>query len=144
VVGYLLNNYRKPGWWKRSVRSYWFLFVLIPFTAVLAVYGVLTYLGLAELDELLIYMGVTIVAIATAYYVRTNPSPRLWRTIWVLSGIGVIGFPISVVLAILLVKALSPIIGWWPPLALSMATAIIIGGLLGDQIGKRRGYRPLG
>jgi membrane protease YdiL (CAAX protease family) len=139
-----LNDYRKPKWWKRSVKSYWFLFVLMPFIAVLAVFGVLIYLGLEGLGTLLTYIGVTTIAVATSYFLRKNSSPRLWRTIWVLGGIGVIGFPISVVLAILLTKALSPIAGWPPPLFLSIAIAIIIGGLLGDQIGKRRGYRPLG
>lgn len=145
VVGVVLaKNYMKPVWWKRSVRSYWFLFVLMPFIAVLAVFGVLIYLGLAELDKLLIYIGVSIIAVSTAYFLRTNPSPKLWRTIWVLFGIGVIGFPLLVASAILLVKVLSPITGWLSPFFISMGIAIIIGGLLGDQIGKRRGYRPLG
>jgi len=139
-----LNDYKKPGWWKRSVRSYWLLFVLIPFAVVSAVFGVLVYLGLTELTKLLIYVVVSSIAIAVSYYIRTIPSSSLWRKIWIIIGVGVIGFPLAVVLGFLLNAVLSPITGDLLAFILSYVLAIILGGFLGDKIGKMRDYRPFG
>lgn len=139
-----LNDYRKPGWWKRSIRSYWLIFVLLPFVVVLIVYGALFLQGITTLTELLTYAVVTSVLITVAYYIRKLSSPNVWRIVWILVGVGVIGFPASVALAFLLVKTLGSTIGSIPPLLLSFGIAVVVGALLGDRLGKRRGYQPLG
>jgi hypothetical protein len=139
-----LNDYRKPGWWKRSIRSYWLIFVLVPFAVVLIVYGALFLQGITTLTELLIYAVVTSVLITLAYYIRKPSSPNVWRITWILVGVGVIGFPTSIALAFLLVNTLGTAIGSIPPLLLSFGIAVVVGALLGDRLGKRRGYQPLG
>jgi hypothetical protein len=139
-----LENHRKPNWWKRSIRSYWLLFIIVPFIVILAVYGLLIYLDLAKLEDFLIYVIVTAIAIPIVYYIHTIRSPNVWKAFWVLFGVGVIGFLLLIALGILLEPTLDPIIGVLPSLLFSLIAAIIIGGFLGNQIGKRRGYRPFG
>jgi len=117
-------------WWKRSVRSYLFLFVLLPFVAVLIVYGAVVCLGLLEFTKFLAYVVVTGMFTAIAYYLWTIQSPRLWRAVWLLFGVIVIAFPLSVAVAFLLVKTLSPFVGRLHSFLLSLGTAILIGMLV--------------
>jgi hypothetical protein len=140
----MVEDYQKPSWWKKSIRSYWIVFVLIPFAAVLATYSALVYLGIAEVNQLLTYLIVTIIAIAIAYYVRTIPSSKLWRKIWIVMGVGAIGFPLAIALGLLFNAILTPVTSGILPYVLAYVAAIVLGGLLGDQIGKRRDYRPFG
>ncbi|MDG6223214.1 MAG: hypothetical protein IAX21_02470 [Candidatus Bathyarchaeota archaeon] len=139
-----MNDYTKPGWWKRSCRSYLFLFVLIPFVVMLVIFGVLVYLGVTEITKLLIYAAIASIAIAAAYYIRTIPSSSLWRKIWIFIGVGVIGFPLAVAISFLSSSILSPITGDLPAFIMTTILAIILGGYLGDKIGKMRDYRPFG
>lgn len=137
-----MDDYRKPRWWKRSVRSYWFILVLLPFAVILAVLGALFLQGTTTFTELLTYAVITSVLIATAYYVRKINSLNVWRAIWILLGVGVIGLLIMVPLKILLVDTLGAVLGWLPSFLLCYGIAVLVGALLGDYIGKRRGYRP--
>jgi len=138
-----LDDYRKPRWWKRSVRSYWLILVLLPFVAILIVLGALFLQGVTTLTELLKYAVVTSVLTATAYYIRKINSLKVWRAVWILLGVGVIGTLILVVLMGVFGKTLVLVFGPGPALLLSFGIAIPVGALLGDYIGKRRGYRPL-
>ena len=138
-----LDDYRKPRWWKRSVRSYWLILVLLPFVAILIVLGALFLQGVTTLTELLKYAVVTSVLTATAYYIRKINSLKVWRAVWILLGVGVIGTLILVVLMGVFGKTLVLVFGPGPALLLSFGIAIPVGALLGDFIGKRRGYRPL-
>ena len=139
-----MDDYRKPRWWKRSIRSYWFIFVLLPFAVILAVLGALFLQGTTTFTELLRYAVITSVLIATAYYIRKINSLKLWRAIWILLGASVIGLLIMVPLKILLVDTLGAVLGWLPSFLLCYGIAVLVGALLGDYIGKRRGYQPLG
>ena len=140
-----LDDYRKPRWWKRSVRSYWFIFVLLPFAVISAVLGALFLQGVTVLTEILRYVLITSVAIAFAYYIRKTNSLKVWRTVWVLGlGAGGIGTLILAVMLGVFGKTLILYLGPGPSLLLTFVTAITVGALLGDYIGKRRGYRPLG
>jgi hypothetical protein len=139
-----LDDYRKPEWWKRSIRSYWLVFVLLPFVIILIVLGALFLQGVTTLTELLGYAVVTSAFITVAYYIRKTSSLTVWRTVWILFGVGVIGFPVSVASAILLVNTLGSVIGFFPPFLLSLGIAVLAGAFLGDRLGKRRGYQPLG
>jgi hypothetical protein len=139
-----LDDYRKPRWWKRSVRSYWFIFVLLPFAVISAVLGALFLQGVTALAEILKYVIITSVAIAFAYYMRKTNSLKVWRTVWVLGlGAGGIGTLILAVMLGVFGKTLILYLGPGPSLLLTFVTAITVGALLGDYIGKRRGYQPL-
>ena len=139
-----LNDYRKPRWWKRSVRSYWLIFVLLPFVAILIVHVALLLQGVTTLTELLKYAVITSVMIGTAYYIRKINSLKMWRAIWILLGACGIGTLILVVLLGVFGKTLVLVLGPGPALLLSFGIAVPVGALLGDYVGKRRGYRPWG
>ena len=139
-----MDDYRKPRWWKRSVRSYWFIFVLLPFAVISAVLGALFLQGVTALAEILRYVLITSVAIAFAYYMRKTNSLKVWRTVWVLGlGAGGIGTLILAVMLGVFGKTLILYLGPGPSLLLTFVTARTVGTLLGDYIGKRRGDRPL-
>jgi drug/metabolite transporter (DMT)-like permease len=139
-----LDDYRKPRWWKRSVRSYWLLLVILPFVLILVVLGVLFLQGVTTLTELLTYAFVTIVAIATSYYIREKASLKLQRIMFV-GGVGCgIATVILGVLFGLFGKTLVLLLGPWPSFLLSFGFALVSGVLLADYIGKRRNYRPWG
>jgi hypothetical protein len=140
-----LDDYRKPRWWKRSVGSYWLIFVLLPFAVMLAVIGALYLRGAAALTDLLKYAVITSVAIAAAYYIRKTPLPgNVGRATWIMLGACGIGTLILVVMLGVFGKTLVHYLGPGLALLISFVTAIGGGALLGDFIGKRRGYLPLG
>jgi hypothetical protein len=139
-----VDDYRKPRWWKRSIRSYWLIFVLLPFVVILIVLGALFLQGVTALAEILKYAVITSVAIAFAYYIRKTNSLKVWRTVWVLLGACGIGTLIAGVMLGVFGKTLILYLGPGPSLLLTFVTAITVGALLGDYIGKRRDYRPFG
>ena len=138
-----MGDYRKPRWWKRSVRSYWLIFVLLPFAVILSVLGALFLQGTAALAEIAKYIIVTSVFTAFAYYIRWKNSLKVWRTIWILLGACGIGTVIMAVIMGVFGKTLIFYLGPGLSLLLVFVTAIVVGALLGDYIGKRRDYRPL-
>jgi hypothetical protein len=139
-----LDDYRKPRWWKRSVRSYWLFLVILPFVLILAVYGALVLQGVTTLTKLLTYAFVTIVLIATVYWIRSKASLKLFRIVWdVLLGSG-IACVILVVLMGVFGETLVLVLGPGPALLLSFGVALASGALLADYVRKRRNYRPWG
>jgi len=138
-----VDDYRKPRWWKRSIRSYWLILVILPFVLILAVLGALFLQGVTALAEILRYVVISSVLIAFAYYIRKTNSLKVWRTVWVLLGACGIGTLIAGVMLGVFGKTLILYLGPGPSLLLTFVTAITVGALLGDYIGRRRGYRPL-
>jgi hypothetical protein len=118
-------------------------FVVLPYFIVLILLGVLVATDLAEAQFFFEYMIATTLLIAFAYYIRTTSSLVLWRAIWVMVGVGLVGFPIFLVLNFLLIKTLSPVVGFLIPFSITMATQVLVGAFVGDQIGKRRRYKPI-
>jgi hypothetical protein len=116
----------------------------LPFVAILIVLGALFLQGVTTLTEVLRYAIVTSVLVTTAYYIRKINSLKVWRVIWILLGVGGIGTLTLVVLLGVFGKTLVLHLGPELALLLSFGTAIVLGALLGDYIGKRRGYQPLG
>ena len=106
--------------------------------------GTLFLQGVTTLTEVLRYAIVTSVLTATAYYIRKTNSLKLWRVIWILLGVGGRGTLVLVVLLGVFGKTL--VLHLSPELALllSFGVAIVLVALIGDYIGKRRGYLPLG
>ena len=139
----LSERLQKPRWWKRTTRSFWLLFVVLPYFVMLILLGMLVVAGFVEAQFLFEYVIVTALAIAFAYYIRTTSSRAVWRAIWIMAGIGLVGFPIFLVLNFLLIKTLSPVVGFLMPFSITMAAAVLVGAFVGDQIGKRRHYKPI-
>jgi hypothetical protein len=139
-----VDDYRKPRWWKRSIRSYWLFLVILPFVLMLAVLGALSLQGAMALPELLEYVAVTSVLIATAYYIRRKASLKSWRIVWVVGGGCGIATLILVVLLGVFGRTLVLLLGPGPAFLLSFGGALALGALLADYIGKRRNYRPFG
>jgi len=110
---------------------------------MLILLGMLVVAGFVEAQFLFEYVIVTALAIAFAYYIRTTSSRAVWRAIWIMAGIGLVGFPIFLVLNFLLIKTLSPVVGFLMPFSITMAAAVLVGAFVGDQIGKRRHYKPI-
>ena len=108
-----------------------------------AVLGALFLQGVTALAEILRYVVITSVLIAFAYYIRKTSSLKVWRTVWVLFGACGIGTLIAGVISVVFAKTLILYLGPGPSLLLTFVTAMTVGALLGDYIGKRRGYRPL-
>lgn len=139
-----MEDYKKPRWWKRSFRSYFLVFILVPFCAMLIVDALLVHYGLREVVDVLTGIVITIIAIAGAYYIRTIPSPRLWKAVWIVIGVGMFGFPILVSLLFLVANPLIPVIGGVPSILSCAVISALAGAWLGNQVGKRRDYRPFG
>jgi hypothetical protein len=134
-------DYRKPRWWKRSVRSYWLIFVILPFAVILTVLTVLFLQGVITLTELLQYAVVAGVGTPFSYYIQAKAPLKPSRTRWDLTvGCGIACLILLVLLGVF-GKTLVLILGPWPAVLLSFGVALALGGLLADYIGKRRDYR---
>jgi hypothetical protein len=138
-----LDDYRKPRWWKRNLRSFWLTVVILPFVLILAVLGVLFLQGLMTLTDLLKYAVITSLFIATGYYIRRQSSLKFCRMMWILYGVCSIGILTSAVLLGVFGRTLVLLLGQGPAFLLSLGISIALGVLVGDNIGKRRDYRPL-
>jgi len=134
----VLERLQKSGWWKGTARSFWLLFVVLPYFVIAILLGVLVVIGLLDMQHFLGYAVITLFFIAFAYYGRTIPSLGLRRVIWiVLVGVGLIGFPIFVVSGLLFAKVLTSIIGSFLSLIVIYSTSMIVGMLIADRIGKK-------
>ncbi|MBX5328711.1 MAG: hypothetical protein QHH18_05705 [Candidatus Bathyarchaeota archaeon] len=80
---------QKLRWWKRTAKSFWVLFFVLPYFVILIILGVLAATGFAETHFFFEYMIVTASLIAFAYYIRTTSSLGLWRAIWIMVGVSV-------------------------------------------------------
>ncbi|MHA2208371.1 MAG: hypothetical protein ACXABV_04310 [Candidatus Thorarchaeota archaeon] len=135
-------DFRIPRWWKHSVRSYWLLIGVVPFVAMLIVYIVLVSLGIWLPSSIFAYVAITPPFIASAYYIRTVRSRRLWRGIFIGVGSCFIGcwfimLPIAFIFGPLI--RLAP---WWLGVPVFFGGSLTLGGFIGDWLGKRRDYRP--
>ena len=109
---------------------------MLPYVAHLILLGVLVAAGLLETQSLLYYALISAFFIASAYYVRTIPSLRLWRTIWIVAGAGVFGFPLFVALIFVLGKTLMTIVDTGISVIVALTTSLVIGALIGDRFCK--------
>ena len=84
------------------------------------------------------------IALGIAYYIRVRPSIRVNKVIYIVFGITPIGFIFAVLYVLSGVpRFLLTILGSWGPW-LNMAFIIIlciVGGFIGNWIGKKREYR---
>lgn len=99
--------------------------------------------GLLEIQRFVSIILASGFFIVLGYYIRTIPSPRLWRAIWIFIGMGVIGFPLFIVLIIVLGRTLAAIADFGVLVVVVLVTSAAIGAVVGDRLGKRRNYTPL-
>jgi hypothetical protein len=123
----------KPWWWK----PYWIFLVIL--TIALAL--VLPLFADVTIERSILGLVLTLLGIGFAYYIRVRPSLKVNRAVYILIGITPIGF----VLAIISVFTLNRTLllnksGTWPIELLCIVACFGVGALIGDWIGKRRGY----
>ncbi len=135
-------DFRIPRWWKRSVRSYWLLIGVVPFVAMLIVYIILVGSGIGVPSQILAYVIITPPLIASAYYIRTVRSRRIWRGIYIGVGSCFIGLWFIMLPLALLFGPLILVLPFWLRLPFLMIVSMVPGGFIGDWLGKRRDYRP--
>ena len=129
----------KPKWWK----PIWIL------TAISMVgSGVFTYFFLhREFVLILIYEIIFSLVLGGAYYIRVRPSKKVNKVVYVLFGITPIGFGLWILYAVVcgltnfcyFLNTLRHY-GSWLNLTFQIML-FIIGGFIGNWIGKKRDYR---
>lgn len=123
----------KPWWWK----PYWIILVI--FSLALAL--VLPFFADVTIERSILGLVLTLLCIGFAYYIRIRPSMRVNRAIYILIGITPIGFVLGTISVFTLNRTLLlNKTGTWPVILLCLAICFGVGALIGDWIGKRRGY----
>jgi MFS family permease len=127
------NKVPKPRWWK----PFWMALGAIAVIFVVINYFIFHY----PLSNVIGGLAITLLGIGAAYYIHVRPSLKVNRVVYIFLGCG-----ISVVLLVV-VYGISGLGRWvtdnfgaWPSLIIGYAVFIPIGVLIGDWIGKRRGY----
>jgi hypothetical protein len=123
----------KPWWWK----PLWIITVLLTLVIGVVSYSLLDISILRAVGAL----ALSLLCIGFAYYIRVRPSMRVNRAIYILIGIT----PIGLVLSLISVFTLNRTLllnrsGTWPVTLLCIGICFGVGALIGDWIGKRRGY----
>ena len=122
-----------PWWW----RPLWVISILVTIVS-----GVVTYFVLdTTVLRAFLGLGLCLLGIGIAYYIRIRPSVTINRAVYVLIGITPIGlimwFVSSFVFNRVIITAAS---GSSALFYVSGAVCLSVGALIGDRIGKRRGY----
>ncbi|MFW9819722.1 MAG: hypothetical protein ACFFE5_08940 [Candidatus Thorarchaeota archaeon] len=124
----------KPRWWK----PLWILTVISMIAS-----GVISYFLLhSDLLSIIILEIIFSIALGIAYYIRIKPSKRVNKAIYILLGVTPIGFGLCLIYGLTGISRflISLGSGW---IYLNMANFIIllvIGGFIGNWIGKKRNY----
>jgi len=139
---------REPLRWTRRMK----IAMVVSLVTALGLYIVMIGLQLWEPIQLLSWLVTTSVSGIIFYYIYRLNSLTLWRAIWIvghacLFGMGIIilwtGFMGPIFLSVF---PYSPDISYRVFTVLMSAIVIgscmVIGGILGDCLGKRRNYRP--
>ena len=124
----------KPRWWK----PFW---ILMPISMVGS--GVFSYFFLhSDFVRIIIYEIIFSIALGIAYYIRVKPSMRVNKAVYTL-----LGFPIGFGLYLLygltgMSRLLISLGSWWIWLnIIILIILLVIGGFIGNWIGKKRDYR---
>ena len=129
----------KPKWWKP-------LWILTAISMVGS--GVFTYFFLQrEFIRIIIYEIIFFLVLGGAYYIRVRPSIKINKLVYILFGITPVGFGLWILYAVMcgltnfchFLNNLRPY-GSWLNLTFQIIL-FIIGGFIGNWIGKKRDYR---
>jgi len=127
-------EYIRPRWWK----SLWLLTIISMIAS-----GVLAYFFLyREFVRILIFEVIFSIALGFAYYIRVRPSLRVNKAIYILLGITPIGFGLCLLYGLTgISRYLINLGSGWIWLNLSIfIILLVIGGFIGNWIGKKRDY----
>jgi len=123
----------KPWWWK----PLWIVTVLATIASTVAGYFLLD----VPLERAVGGVALTFLCIAFAYYIRVRPSMRINRAVYILIGITPIGIILWFICSFILNRVIiTSASGTLPLFLASGAVCLGVGALIGDWIGKRRGY----
>jgi hypothetical protein len=123
----------KPKWWT----TYWIIIVVL--TVIIGI--TLPILQHIPAQNAILYLSLVLVAEGIAYYGRVKPSVSLNRIMYIL-----IGVPIAFILWLILWNISLSVFGRWinEDFVLvfgSLAICFLIGGIIGDLIGRLRHYK---
>ena len=142
------SQYREPLRWTRGMT----ISSVVSIVAILGFYIVMIGLQLWEPIRLLGPLFIFSTGGILSYYLYKRNSPTFNRVIWPLAHAGIFGMGIIILYLVLL----GPIFGTvFPPshdisyrffsllvMAIVIGSCMVIGGILGDRLGKKRNYRP--
>ena len=142
------SQYREPLRWTRGMT----ISSVVSIVAILGFYIVMIGLQLWESIRLLSLLFCFSMSGIWLYYVYKANSPISWRAHWILGHAGIFGMGMFFLYVVLL----WPIFGTvFPPpsdissrffsllvMAIVIGSCMIIGGIVGDRLGKKQNYRP--
>jgi hypothetical protein len=136
---------QKPQWWKRSVWSFWLSVGVVSFATMIILYIIMINFGILPPTQLFLGLVVGIPMYALSYYFRSVATKKMWRAVFILLGSCGIGFwfillPLTVLLNVFI--PLGSLLPWWLGMHLLTVPPLVLGGFIGNWIGKRRDYRP--
>jgi hypothetical protein len=130
---------KKPKWWT----PFWISIIISMIGS-----GFFSYFFFYhDLIRILLYEILFLVVLGLAYYFRVKPSKKINKIAYILLGITPIGFSLWILYAIFcgltkfchFLNSLKPY-GSWINLIIQILL-YILGGFIGNWIGKRRGYK---
>ena len=126
----------KPWWWK----PYWIVVVIVAIALAL----VLPFFTDIPIEQAILGLVPTLLCIGFSYYIRVRSSLKVNRALYILLGITPIGFVLWIICVFTLNRTvLLNKTGTWPVVMLCLVICFGLGALIGDWIGKRRGYTLL-
>jgi amino acid transporter len=129
---------------KASSKSLWWAPLSVFCVAFVVGAGIAFYTYPMNLLVVNFYEAIALafVFLGFAYYFRIRPNIKVNRAIYVLIGITPIGLLVMVAFAFSgLTEFIIDNLPLWPSFIINVTAPYIIGALMGDWIGKRRGYR---
>jgi len=142
------SQYREPLRWTRGMT----IASVVSLVTIFGFFIVMIGLQLWEPSRLLTPLVITSMSGILFYYLFKPNSPISWRAIWILGHAGIFGMGIIILYLVLLGPFLGSV---FPPspdfsyrffsllvFAIVVGSCIVIGGILGDRLGKKRNYMP--
>ena len=142
------SQYREPLRWTRGMT----ISSVVSIVAILGFYTVMIGLQLYEPIRLLPHFVIASVSCILFYYLIKRNSPISWRAIWILGHAGVVGMGVIILHLFLLGPIFLSVFPYSPDIsyrffailvtAIVVGSCMIMGGIVGDRLGKKRNYRP--
>jgi len=139
---------RGPLIWTRRMK----IAMVVSFVTALGLYIVMIGLQLWEPSQLLYWLVTTSVSGILLYYLYKFNPPRLLRTIWIVGHACIFAMGGIILYGVFLVPYFSSVVPLSPDISyrifaglvswIVIGSCMVIGGILGDRLGKRRNYRP--
>ncbi len=139
---------REPLIWTRRMK----IAMAVSFVTALGLYIVMIGLQLWEPSRLLSWLVITSVSGILLYYLYKFNPPRLLRTIWIVGHACIFTMGGFILYGVFLVPYFNSVFPLSPDISyrifamlvswIVIGSCMVIGGILGDRLGKKRNYRP--